>query len=243
MEAIEVIKLLIRKSIHGKATSNCKFRNLVGKQLYFDAMSSEFHEFDLPKRNPFCTSCKHIYSCSDVDKEGAASLLFQCVVDNLPNEHHSQNSLPSANRVSAFNYFSSVLQPKNPHILLDVRSRLQYGLVSLDPHFKSSNDRLSLPTEKIKLLNIPYSELLAAAESSDGAALDIIESAKVEAGLSTSLPVYVICRRGNDSVKATQLLRSLSSTDDIKSDEPKIYNVEGGLNAWHDEVDSSFPRY
>lgn len=47
--------------------------------------------------------------------------------------------------------------------------------------------------------------------------------------------VYVLCRRGIDSVAATQLLVDHGVRD--------VYNVEGGLTAWHATVDQRFPIY
>lgn len=52
--------------------------------------------------------------------------------------------------------------------------------------------------------------------------------------------VYCICRRGIASVAATQLL------NDMICDHPNIksvVNVRGGLDAWRQKVDKSFPRY
>jgi rhodanese-related sulfurtransferase len=51
----------------------------------------------------------------------------------------------------------------------------------------------------------------------------------------SELPIYVLCRRGIDSVSATQLL--------ISQGFKNIYNINGGITAWKDEVDNSFPSY
>lgn len=53
-----------------------------------------------------------------------------------------------------------------------------------------------------------------------------------------SNPVYCLCRRGFFSVEATRIL-SEANHPDICS--PK--NIRGGLQAWSNEVDSSFPKY
>ncbi|GBL95683.1 Adenylyltransferase and sulfurtransferase MOCS3 [Araneus ventricosus] len=47
---------------------------------------------------------------------------------------------------------------------------------------------------------------------------------------------YIICRRGNDSQKAVLALRKLIPSC-------TWYDVVGGINAWHREIDSSFPLY
>lgn len=46
---------------------------------------------------------------------------------------------------------------------------------------------------------------------------------------------YCICRRGNDSILATQILR--------ESGFQNVFNVSGGLTAWSSTVDPAFPMY
>jgi rhodanese-related sulfurtransferase len=53
-------------------------------------------------------------------------------------------------------------------------------------------------------------------------------------------PIYCICRRGIFSVDAANILYEASAH------RPRIHsvrNIVGGLAAWHDEVDTSFPKY
>lgn len=51
-----------------------------------------------------------------------------------------------------------------------------------------------------------------------------------------ALPIFCLCRRGIASMEATKMLREqLPCT--------AIYNVKGGLNAWKEEIDPSFPMY
>ncbi|RKP04711.1 hypothetical protein THASP1DRAFT_20824, partial [Thamnocephalis sphaerospora] len=53
--------------------------------------------------------------------------------------------------------------------------------------------------------------------------------------LADGQPVYVICRLGNDSQRAVQLLRQHAY--------PHVCDVRGGLLAWTHEVDACFPIY
>jgi adenylyltransferase/sulfurtransferase len=53
-------------------------------------------------------------------------------------------------------------------------------------------------------------------------------------------PVYCICRRGIASVEAANILYT------AQTKHPRIHsvrNIAGGLTAWHEEVDESFPKY
>ena len=51
-------------------------------------------------------------------------------------------------------------------------------------------------------------------------------------------PVYVVCRRGNDSQLVVEKLRSL-----LKDLPVVIKDLRGGLHAWASDVDPAFPQY
>ena len=51
----------------------------------------------------------------------------------------------------------------------------------------------------------------------------------------------IVCRRGNDSQIAVKRLKELLS--DIDQIDEKIKDLEGGFQAWHTDIDSSFPLY
>lgn len=53
-----------------------------------------------------------------------------------------------------------------------------------------------------------------------------------------AFPVYVVCRRGNDSQIAVQKLKN-----HIKSDTIKFKDISGGLYAWAKHIDTEFPVY
>ena len=76
-------------------------------------------------------------------------------------------------------------------------------------------------------VNIPLRELEAKLE-------------RVEELSAGQKPVYCICRRGIFSADATRVLARVSE------ERPLIYsvkNITGGLLAWTEEVDPSFPKY
>lgn len=65
-------------------------------------------------------------------------------------------------------------------------------------------------------------------------------------------PIYCICRRGIASVQAVNtLLEKMNKDydeDDSNNNQHKnqqrfIYNIDGGLSAWTNEIDPSFPKY
>ncbi|KAI8910532.1 adenylyltransferase [Powellomyces hirtus] len=97
------------------------------------------------------------------------------------------------------------------HLLLDVREKVQYDICSL-PHS----------------LNIPLAEL-------ERRLPDVRAAARHGPNTSGTLPIYVICRRGNDSQLAVQMLQ--------KTGFGQAKDVIGGLETWARDMDSSFPTY
>ena len=93
------------------------------------------------------------------------------------------------------------------HILLDVRSAHQYAICSLSG------------SRNIPLFDLPTSmEQLKEMEKQEG-----------------TRELFVICRRGVASVKATKLLLEFGLSN--------VKNITGGLDAWHAEVDPTLPMY
>ena len=51
-------------------------------------------------------------------------------------------------------------------------------------------------------------------------------------------PVYVVCRRGNDSQVAVKKFQHLLSGEKVQ-----IRDIKGGLHAWARSIDLTFPVY
>lgn len=59
---------------------------------------------------------------------------------------------------------------------------------------------------------------------------------------TAAMPIYVLCRRGVDSVTATRCLTAACGPV-CAGGEARVYNVDGGLQAWRAKVDTSLPEY
>lgn len=66
--------------------------------------------------------------------------------------------------------------------------------------------------------------------------LSILKSANV----CLLCPVYVICKLGNDSQKAVQVMEEMSGSE---VDAVTVKDICGGLMAWAKTIDSTFPQY
>lgn len=109
-----------------------------------------------------------------------------------------------------------------PHLLLNVRPLVV--------------DICYLPTS----LNIPLSCL----ENSNSEHIHVLKErigqVKEQMSSATQVPVYVICKLGNDSQKAVQVLERMSGSE---VDCVTAKNICGGLMAWAQKIDPSFPQY
>ncbi|KAF9931339.1 Molybdenum cofactor synthesis protein 3 [Mortierella alpina] len=116
--------------------------------------------------------------------------------------------IPLQERLTCDTY-KKIREEQMPHLLLDVREKVQF-------------DICSLPSS----LNIPLKVLP-----------DEIEKVKSRLGNNTDQPVYVVCRRGNDSQPAVRILQEHGITTG------EIKDLVGGLDRWADRIDPDFPKY
>lgn len=57
------------------------------------------------------------------------------------------------------------------------------------------------------------------------------------------VPLYVVCRRGNDSQQAVQLLREMLPSYLTSPLPLVISDIIGGITHWSDAIDNTFPKY
>ena len=126
------------------------------------------------------------------------------------------------NRISAKEYSKVREGAESPHILVDVREKVQFDIC----HLKGS-------------INIPYSEISRDPEASIDRLDDAIDT---DPNFTDAKPLYLICRYGNDSQLAAHTFRDLprlrpGARYDFRGD------IAGGLRAWRMAVDPEFPEY
>ena len=106
------------------------------------------------------------------------------------------------------------LAESSSHVLVDVRPEPETEICSLPGS-----------------LHLPLSSLQG--EGDRAAAQDRLATAVQQAGAES---VLVICRRGNDSQEAVELLQPLLPNTPIR-------DVIGGLTSWSKVIDQDFPIY
>ncbi|XP_067213846.1 adenylyltransferase and sulfurtransferase MOCS3 isoform X2 [Linepithema humile] len=185
---------------------------LSGRLLLFDGIKTKFHNVCLRPKNADCAICgEHRIICKLIDYEefcGAKANDKEINLDLLKKEE----------RISVEEYNQIIKDDLKSHILIDVRSPEEYQIC----HLQHS-------------INIPFTQL------HKDRSLKLIRDniKKIEKRhIHGPTDMYLLCRRGNDSQKAVQYLKTLLAEDTLR-----IKDIIGGIHAWSKKIDSTFPRY
>jgi len=182
-----------------------------GRMLLYDGLDCSVRCVKLRPRNKDCSVCGDSPSVTSlVDYERFCG-------SSATDKDRRLNILTLSERISASEY-SAIIQHEEPHLLVDVRTPIELEITKL-------------PTTTH---NVPMDEF----DKAEGCAL-LLDALLAEIrSQKTSLPVYVVCRRGNDSQIAVQKLKNYFVNSQIQ-----IKDIAGGLYAWEKTVDPDFPIY
>uniref|UniRef100_A0A669BKR0 Adenylyltransferase and sulfurtransferase MOCS3 n=1 Tax=Oreochromis niloticus TaxID=8128 RepID=A0A669BKR0_ORENI len=189
-----------------------------GQQLVmFDAQDARFRLIRLRPKQASCAVCGENPSVTRlVDYEAfcGSAATDKCRKLNL---------LSKEQRITVQDY-KSIMDSAEPHLLLDVRPLVEVDIC----HLPSS-------------LNIPLSSLEERKREHLQLLRERVSQLKHQMAVSRFLsPVYVICKQGNDSQKAVQILEKMSGSE---VDRVTVKDICGGLTAWARGIDRTFPQY
>ncbi|KAL1540969.1 Adenylyltransferase and sulfurtransferase MOCS3 [Salvia divinorum] len=189
---------------------------LSGRMLLFDALSARLRVVKIRGRSSKCEACGEN---STLTEEQFCNFDYESFTQSpLSTSPLKLHLLPADARITSNEYNERNLKGE-PHILLDVRPAHHYKITSLP---KS----LNIPLES---LEGRLSEIATAFEREE-------ESNTTATGEASRVPsLFVICRRGNDSQRAVELLH--------KKGFPFAMDIIGGLESWSQDVDPKFPIY
>ncbi|XP_029449959.1 adenylyltransferase and sulfurtransferase MOCS3 isoform X2 [Rhinatrema bivittatum] len=184
--------------------------------LMFDALEGRFRNIRLRPKNNNCAVCgtnPTVRVLQDYEAFCGSSASDKCRTLHL---------LSKEERISAPEY-KKILDEQVPHLLIDVRPQVEVDICRL-PH------SVHIPLCKLERKNLDC--------------LNHLDKKILEGKLITaeemSFPVYVICKLGNDSQKAVKILQELSGKE---LDLILAKDITGGLMAWSNKVDPTFPQY
>lgn len=181
-----------------------------GKMLLFDGELGSFRVITLDKRKPNCQACG---SKSDLGKNLIDYEQFcsgsSCKLNDSAQHGSNSNILADDERISV-NEYREILLSGEGHVLVDVR-----------PHSHSDISRLS------NAIQVPVANLMAAEEATK----DLIVADLKSKGTNR---VYVVCRKGISSQRATRALQTIFAGQDVI-----VKDIIGGMEAWAKQIDPS----
>ncbi|KAI8895728.1 hypothetical protein BC833DRAFT_600248 [Globomyces pollinis-pini] len=192
LQALEVIKIIVGFE-----------SNLGQKLMMFDGIAGSFRTIKLRNKKPDCPVCG--------DNPTITELIdyVQFCGASAHDKTLNLKVLSPEDRITVHTY-KSVIDSNIPHLLIDVREKVQFDICALDHSY-----------------HIPYDAL-------EKRINEVIERRSNKAA-DKQVPVYVICRLGNDSQLAVELLR--------KHGIKESFDIIGGLDEWASEIDNTFPVY
>ncbi|KAL4451956.1 hypothetical protein ABPG75_007618 [Micractinium tetrahymenae] len=231
LQALEAVKLL---SGVGDPLSR--------RLLVVDCAAGRFHSVKLRARSPNCVACgaaPSITTASLPSYDYAAFTGQAAANDAAP---QPLQLIPREERITPAE-LQRRLASQPTAVLLDVRPAEQFNICHLPGAVHTPFKHFDRYVEAIQ-------ERLAAAAAGAAAAGQAAAPPAAEQqqqqdqqdqqngsadGLQPQPPLYVVCRRGNDSQRAVARLRQLGISHAV--------DVVGGVEAWAREVDPSFPLY
>ncbi|PAA84720.1 hypothetical protein BOX15_Mlig022145g1 [Macrostomum lignano] len=237
MQALEAVKVILqpvqaKANLSATGTDEQQPPQAPKQQLrLFNALESSLRCVAIRKRSPGCEVCgrePRIVDVRSVDYEAFCGLpACDLVTPRTP--------LPGQTRISATEFAkvynaagSSPTEQRSPRLLLDVRPECEFAICRLRGSLNVPLSRLAQPVGKSLLAEALQPLLDSSLAAGDASFCD----------KDKLLPVYVICRRGNDSQVAVRILQ------EQLADRPcRLIDIAGGLTAWAAQVDREFPIY
>ncbi len=184
------------------------------RMLLFDALSATFRTIKLRPKQGNCVVCGDNPSITQlIDYE-------QFCGAKATDKTKQLKLLTDEDRITVQEYKNYMSEGK-PHVLIDVRVPVQVRICQLP---NSSN----IPLDEFKLrLDATVNKIKSEVENVKG---------KLPKG--SKIPVVLLCKEGNDSQEATVILK-----DKLKDFPVSVKDMKGGLKAWANEVDDTFPVY
>ena len=227
--ALEVIKLIVGGAPH-KDDQQPQTQDAPSSMLLFSAYSNPaFRHIRLRGKRPTCAACsrqrtisKEFLRSGSLDYEAFCGLASPI------------NVLEPAERIEASELQEALEAHDKAHIILDVRDETQFAICSLPGSINIPYATIEAIPDHRTSDHKPSSQPASESEVAANHDPTILEK------LPDDVPIYTICRFGNDSQLTVRKLKELGYG---KNGTRWIGDVKGGFKAWKQQVDYQWPEY
>ncbi|XP_075123890.1 adenylyltransferase and sulfurtransferase MOCS3 isoform X2 [Leptodactylus fuscus] len=186
-----------------------------GVMLMFDALDGKFRNIRIRSKKSDCLVC-------------GRNSEFQILGDyetfcgsSASDKCKTLNLLSNEERVTV-QVYKQMLDDKVPHLLIDVRPQPEVDICHLE-------HSLHIPLSQLEDKNLTWSTVLTERLAELNKSTNELDN-----------KVIVICKLGNDSQKAVKILQEFSKKGIHKF---MAQDIKGGLMAWSEKIDPTFPQY
>lgn len=221
-QALEAIKLITFDAARSKGESEVTAmpRGLPCMILFSPFRVPPFRSVRLRSRRAGCFTCSSQATVTPNTLMSERLDYLQLCTSITP-----ENILDANERISAEEY-NTIRKTGQEHFLVDVRERSQFKVCNLE-----------------QSINIPLSDLQreTAGPKSSQHTSDCGEDLEYLTGKSLiQVPIYVLCRLGNDSQLAVKWMKDAGWDCQGKR---RIQDIRGGMKAWKEDVDELWSYY
>jgi len=222
--ALRAIQVLIAKTNQGHIMNGQQTED-PATMLIFSAYSNpSFRQIRLAGKRKKCAACSSFRTITTQTlKSGSLDYATICGLTS------PVNILQTEERVEAKDLKGVLDAGNKPYVVLDVRNETQYTICP----FPGS---INIPFPTIQSMSNSQLHSFPDKEPETEAA----SSSTILHALGPDVPIYTVCRFGNDSQLAVRKLKELGYDN---GGTRWIGDVKGGLRAWKQQVDPEWPEY
>ncbi len=187
---------------------------MIGRMMLYDALELSFHTIKI-RKDPTCPVCS-------VPKEDIVLIDYEQFCGMPAHDHSEYSTVEDADDISiksvSVHDMRAALENGDDVVVIDVRDPHEWDISAIDGALRIPKPDIQLAKNGIQAGRKLWEETV------------LLEIPKDKT-------LYVHCRSGKRSAD------SIAYLSEIGYDLDKMYNVEGGILAWADEIDPEMPKY
>lgn len=225
--ALKALQVLVGKTKQDLPTNEQHSEDPATMLLFSAYSNPSFRQIRLAGKRTKCAACSSFRTITEETlTSGSLDYATICGLTS------PVNILQRDERVEAKDLKDVLDADNKPYVLLDVRDETQYAICPLP-------GSMNIPFSTIQTIQTMSSPPFHPPPDTDPTN-SLPSSSTILDSLPSNIPIYTVCRFGNDSQLAVRKLKELGYDN---GGTRWIGDVKGGLQAWKQQVDPEWPEY